>query len=345
MKFVIYGVGAIGGVLAAKLALSGAEVVGIARGPQLAAIRDKGLLLRTPEGEARARFGAAGDPDELEFAPDDVVILSMKTQDTPIALQRLRAAGVTTQAIVCAQNGVTNERFALRRFPNVYAMTVILPSTFSTPGEVTAFGLPHAGILDLGRYPSGSDDVAEMIAAALIKAGFASEVDPAVMESKYGKLVLNLANIIDAALAPGDHARYVAAVRAEAAAVYAAAGIAYRDVGESDPRRETLMHYQAIPGIERVGSSTAQSLARHTGSIETDYLNGEIVLLGRLHDVPTPVNAYFSGLAQRMVGEKLKPGAISIGEVERELQGVMTAFAPPGPGPMIAGNQTGPTGI
>jgi 2-dehydropantoate 2-reductase len=323
MKFVIYGVGAIGGVLAAKLALSGAEVVGIARGPQLAAIREKGLLLRTPAGEEHVRFGAAGDPDEIEFESDDVIILSMKTQDTPVALQRLRAAGVTTQPIVCAQNGVTNERFALRRFPNVYAMTVMLPSTYTTPGEVTAFGVPHAGILDLGRYPSGGDDNAAMIAAALTRAGFASEVDPAVMASKYGKLILNLGNIIDAAVQPGDHSRFVAAVRAEAAAVYAATGIAYRNVGDSDPRRQALMKYQAIPGIDRVGSSTAQSLARHTGSIETDYLNGEIVLLGRLHDVPTPVNAYFSGLAQRMVGEKLKPGAISIAEVQRDLSGFL----------------------
>ena len=323
MKFVIYGVGAIGGVLAAKLALSGAEVVGIARGPQLAAIREKGLLLRTPAGEEHVRFGAAGDPDEVAFGPDDVVILSMKTQDTPVALQRLRAAGVTTQAIVCAQNGVTNERFALRRFPNVYAMTVMLPSTYTTPGEVTAFGVPHAGILDLGRYPSGGDDNAAMIAAALTRAGFASEVDPAVMASKYGKLILNLGNIIDAAVQPGDHSRFIAAVRAEAIAVYSATGIAYRNVGDTDPRRQELMQYQAIPGIDRVGSSTAQSLARHTGSIETDYLNGEIVLLGRLHDVPTPVNAYFSGLAQRMIGEKLRPGAISIAEVERDLSGFL----------------------
>ena len=323
MKFVIYGVGAIGGVLAAKLALSGAEVVGIARGPQLAAIREKGLLLRTPAGEERVRFGAAGDPDEIAFGPDDVIILSMKTQDTPVALQRLRAAGVTTQPIVCAQNGVTNERFALRRFPNVYAMTVMLPSTYTTPGEVTAFGVPHAGILDLGRYPSGSDDNAMTIAAALTRAGFASEVDPAVMTSKYGKLILNLGNIIDAAVQPGDHSPFIAAVRAEATAVYSATGIAYRNVGDTDPRRQELMQYQAIPGIDRVGSSTAQSLARHTGSIETDYLNGEIVLLGRLHDVPTPVNAYFSGLAQRMIGEKLRPGAISIAEVERDLSGFL----------------------
>jgi 2-dehydropantoate 2-reductase len=319
MKFVIYGVGAVGGVLAAKLALSGAEVVGIARGPQLDALRKTGLRLTTPEGSETVRFGAAGDPDEVQFAEDDVVMLAMKTQDTPVALQRLRAAGVTQQAIVCAQNGVTNERFALRRFPNVYAMAVILPSTYSTAGEVLAFGTPHAGLLDLGRYPSGTDAKAEEIAAALNAAGFVSEVDADIMRSKYGKLIQNLANIIEAALAPGDHAALVKAARGEANAVYAAAGITYRDVGDDDPRRQALMRFTPIPGSERVGSSTAQSLARHTGSIETDYLNGEIVLLGRLHGVPTPVNAYFSGLAQRMLGEKLKPRTISAGEVEREI--------------------------
>jgi 2-dehydropantoate 2-reductase len=319
MKFVVYGVGAVGGVIAAKLALSGAEVVGIARGPQLDALRKIGLKLRTPEGESLVRFGAAADPEEIRFAPDDVVILSTKTQDSPLALQRLRAAGVTDQAIVCAQNGVTNERFALRRFPNVYAMTVILPATFVTAGEVAAFGTPHAGILDLGRYPTGADATAETIATALRQAGFASEVDTAVMESKYGKLVMNLANIIEAALAPGDHAALIAAARAEAEAVYRAAGITYRNVGEGDPRRQALLQSQPVAGADRVGSSTKQSLVRHTGSIETDYLNGEIVLLGRLNDVPTPVNAYFSALAQRLVGEKLKPGTVSAAEAEREI--------------------------
>jgi 2-dehydropantoate 2-reductase len=58
---------------------------------------------------------------------------------------------------------------------------------------------------------------------------------------------------------------------------------------------------------------------RHAGSNETDYLNGEIVLLGRLNGVATPVNTYFSGLAQRMIGEKLKPGTVTAAEVEREI--------------------------
>ncbi len=318
MKFVIYGVGAIGGVIAARLALSGAEVAGIARGPQLEAIRKNGLKLRTPDGDAVARFEAADDPEKIAIGPDDVVMLAMKTQDTPVALQRLRAAGVSDQAIVCAQNGVTNERFALRRFPNVYAMTVMMPATFVTAGEVIGFGSPKSGIFDLGRYPTGRDGKAEQIAGVLNAANFDCTIDPEVMASKYGKLIMNLNNIIDAAMAPGEGAEIVKAARAEGEAVYKAAGIAWHATPTDDPRRE-LMQSKPVEGADRVGSSTMQSLTRSAGSIETDYLNGEIVLLGRLHDVPTPVNAYFSGLAQRLVGEKLKPRSITAAEVEREI--------------------------
>jgi len=329
MKFVIYGVGAIGGLLAAKLSLAGNEVAGIARGAQLEAIRKNGLKLRTPAGDAVARFAVADDPEKLTFDADDCIVLAMKTQDTPAALQRLRAAGVTTQAIVCAQNGVTNERFALRRFPNVYAMTVMAPATYVTAGEVNGFGMPKAGIFDIGRYPGGADDVAERLAASFNGADFDCVVDADIMASKYGKLLLNLSNIIEAALPAGQGGPFGAAARAEAESVYEAAGIKWKDLGAANLRRQELLQEKPIPGASRVGSSTAQSLARHVGSIETDFLNGEIVLLGRLHDVPTPVNAYFSDLAQRLLGEKLKPGTITAAEVEREIAAARAALADP----------------
>src|SRR5690606_7217747 len=125
MRFIVYGVGAIGGTIAAALALAGHEVVGIARGRMLDAIRANGLLFRTPEGEHRVSFPCHAAPDEITFRPDDVVLLTMKGQDTQEALLALRAAGADGQAIVCAQNGVANERAALRLFPNVYGMTVM----------------------------------------------------------------------------------------------------------------------------------------------------------------------------------------------------------------------------
>jgi 2-dehydropantoate 2-reductase len=321
MRFVVFGVGAIGGTVAASLALSGREVIGIARGAQLAAINADGLLLRTPETATRANFPCYGDPADVNWRADDVVFLTMKTQDTESALQRLRAAGVSEQPIFCAQNGVANERLALRLFANVYGVTVMMPASYAVPGEVNAFSAPNRGIFDVGRYPSGSDAVARQVVAALEAARIAAFGDPEVMAGKHGKLLLNLRNVIEAALGvEGKSDGFYAAVREEGEAVYKAAGISWPDIGAADPRRDSLMRYQPIEGVARSGGSSTQSLARGLGSIETDYLNGEIVLLGRLHGVPTPANAYFCGLAQRMLREQMPPGAIKPAEIEAGLQ-------------------------
>jgi 2-dehydropantoate 2-reductase len=79
------------------------------------------------------------------------------------------------------------------------------------------------------------------------------------------------------------------------------------------------MAFKPVPGVERQGGSTAQSLARGAGSVETDYLNGEIVLLGRLHGVPVPANAFFVELGARMASRGLTPGAVSLAEIEQGL--------------------------
>jgi 2-dehydropantoate 2-reductase len=315
MRLIVYGVGAIGGVLAAKLALSGQSVAGIARGPQLAALRENGILLRTPAGESRVRFPVVADPSDLSIGEDDAVILAMKTQDTAGALERLRAAGVSAQPIVCAQNGVANERMALRFFPNVYAMMVAMPATFVRPGEVAAFGMPHAGLFDVGRYPAGTDSTVDRLCDVLTAAGFAAFPSPDAMASKYGKLLMNLGNVLDAAAGEaGSSSPLLARARSEGEAVLRAAGIALAEM--DNERRRRLMQVQPIPGAERVGSSSAQSLARGTGSIETDYLNGEIVLLGRLHGVPVPVNAALCTLGHRLVAERRAPGSVRLSEIE-----------------------------
>lgn len=67
MRIIVYGVGAIGGTVAAALALSGQEVIGVARGAQLKAIGEGGLILRTPEGASRAAFPCVSDPTEIAF--------------------------------------------------------------------------------------------------------------------------------------------------------------------------------------------------------------------------------------------------------------------------------------
>ena len=315
MRIIVCGVGAIGGTVAAALALAGQEVVGIARGAQLDAIRADGLRLRTPDGDAGEAGAGVADPGEIAFRRDDAILLAIKTQDTAAALERLRAAGVTTQPVFCAQNGVANERLALRRFPNVHGVTVMMPAAFLTPGEVAAFSTPRHGVFELGRYPAGRDADDERMAAALEAGNVAAFVDEAVMAGKHGKLLLNLRNVLEAALGPeADSAPFVPPLRAEAEAAFAAAGIRWRDVGGSDPRR-ALMRQAPVEGVGRSGGSSTQSLARGTGSIETDWLNGEVVLLGRLHGVPTPANAFLTALGARLARDGLRPGAVTPEEI------------------------------
>src|SRR5947209_20254751 len=120
MRYIIYGAGAIGGVVGGRLFAAERETALICRGRHLEIIREQGLTLREPEGQRRLRIPAVGHPRELTFADGDVVVLTMKSQDTAAALDDLEAAGGGNLPVVCCQNGVDNERMASRRFERVY---------------------------------------------------------------------------------------------------------------------------------------------------------------------------------------------------------------------------------
>jgi len=97
----------------------------------------------------------------------------------------------------------------------------------------------------------------------------------------------------------------------EGEAALTAARIDFASLEEDTARRGDLLRLRAIGARPRPGGSSWQSLARGTGRIEADYLNGEIVLLGRLHGVPTPVNALLQATANRMARERSAPGSLS----------------------------------
>jgi 2-dehydropantoate 2-reductase len=124
------------------------------------------------------------------------------------------------------------------------------------------------------------------------------------MRWKYTKLLMNLANSIEATVTPDpDVKELVRRVRTEGETTLRAAGIDFASRDEDKERRGDRMQVQPVDGQMRGGGSSWQSLARGTRS--TDYLNGEIVTLGRLHGVPTPANA----LMQRVANEQARAGA------------------------------------
>ena len=311
MRYILYGAGAVGGTIGARLFANGRDVVLIARGDHGRAIAADGLRFGTPDGWQTLKIPVVEHPSRLRFRPDDVVIVSVKSQDTTGVLATL-APLAGDVAIVCAQNGVANERRALRRFANVHAMVVMMASVHLRPGVVHVHGWPFSGTCDVGRYPAGSDALDATLAADLEASSIHSAVHEDIMPRKYAKLVSNLTNVLEAA---GGRAVLTSALaedaRREAVAVFAAAGIVVAASAGPSP----VNALAAVDGVERPGGSTFQSLARGASTLETDDINGEIVLLGRLHGVPTPVNARLQRLALRLVTERVPAGSLTLAEI------------------------------
>jgi 2-dehydropantoate 2-reductase len=315
VRFVIYGAGAIGGVLGGRLHEHGHDVVLIARGSQFEAIRDHGLRVESPEGSSLVKVPVISHPADLAFAPEDVVLLTMKSQDTEVALRDLAAAVDRNVPVGCVQNGVENERVALRLFSHVYGVSVMCPASHLTPGVVQAFSAPITGILDVGCFPGGTDAVAEAIARAFRGSAFHSEVRADISRWKYRKLLTNLGNAIEAVCGPDARRGPIGElVTREGERCLRAAGIDFASTAEDAARRDGLLNVRPIGDQPRPGGSSWQSLQRQSGSIETDYLNGEIVLIGRLHDVPTPANELLQRLANDMARRRTLPGVVPVEE-------------------------------
>jgi 2-dehydropantoate 2-reductase len=314
MRFIVYGAGAVGGVVAGRLHLSGADVQVVARGEHLATIRRRGLRLVSPAEDVTLEIPAADSLSGLDVGPDTAVLVAVKSHQTPGVLGDLAAYAPPDATVVSLQNGVANEQTLLRAAEHVLAVTVMLPATHLEPGAVEQASHPVPGMLDVGRYPGGTDERCEEFAAGVRAAGFESVVRPDVMAWKHRKLLTNLGNAAQASCAPSDdRERLVALAREEGERVLATAGIAVVTPEQDAERRGDLITPGAIGS--RGGGSTWQSVRRGTGNVESDYLNGEISMLGRLHRVPTPANDLLRVTVARVVAARAEPGTLDAADL------------------------------
>lgn len=104
MRICIYGAGAIGGYVGAQLALAGADVSLVARGPHLKAMRENGLRLRIGGEEKVARVTATDDPAEL--GPQDTIFVALKAHSIPGVVDQMTSLLGNDTSIVTAVNGI-----------------------------------------------------------------------------------------------------------------------------------------------------------------------------------------------------------------------------------------------
>ena len=302
----------------------------IARGDHGRAVIENGLTLRCPDGTFTVDAPAATGPDGVRLRVDDVLVLATKTHQAEAAINQWADVGVfdgerqvgraaDLLPIFTALNGVASEDIALRYFDRVFAVCVWFPAVMLEPGEVIVRGAPLRGVFHIGRYPTDhavSESDAALLGALQADweaAGCRVELPENVMAWKYRKLIGNLGNAFQALLGDTSGADdLVDAARTEAREILAGAGIDVIPDEVERAAREDSAKVLPVPGTpEQLGGSSWQSLIRGSGNIETDYLNGEIALIGRRIGHPAPVNSRITALARHAARDGLRPGDLT----------------------------------
>jgi thiosulfate/3-mercaptopyruvate sulfurtransferase len=318
-RYVILGAGAVGVTLAAELRRSGRDVVLVGRGRQLDLLQTGQVRYRRPDRAWTVDVPAVGSPDEIRLSSRDILVLATKTHDAddllarwarePVDGGRWRAGEVLP--VFTLQNGLDAERSALRRFATVVGSVLWVPSTYVTDGEVLSPGAPAVGVFWLGNYPNGTPSAAaQRIALDLIQAGFEVQVVTDLTRWKAGKLLASVTFAVDALYTPGrERDRAARLVQTEAGEILSAAGIDAADFRAESTVNLDRFAAEPIDGQLRPGSSTWQSLARGRDA-ESDFLNGEIVLVARQSGRRAPINAAVLARVHRAVQEGTAPGSL-----------------------------------
>ena len=209
MKIAVYGAGAIGGLLGAKLAAAGSDVTLIARGPHLAAMRENGLKLIIDGEEIVTHPNCTDDP--AEAGPQDYVIITLKAHSVPAIAGPMQALLGPETAVVTANNGIPWWYFykiggehegkrlqcidpdgsLWRDIPPERAIgCVVYPaSEIVEPGVVEHH---YGNRFMLGEPDGGKSDRVTALSKALVKAGFKAPVRPKIRDDIWLKLWGNL---------------------------------------------------------------------------------------------------------------------------------------------------------
>lgn len=331
-RYIIFGAGAIGIAVGGVMLNAGLPVTFVTRAVFAEAL-DKGIRVRQAGEEFIVRSQAVTSADELTPENNDVVIITTKSQATASVIEDIASVYDKATPVICLQNGIRNEAIARERFDNVYAALVMMSAVQLQPDLIT---MPRSRSLAIGCYPEGIDVTARQIADDLNGAGLEVTASAYTMAMKWGKLIANLNNAthtitgywLEQGMADRDMRELTLAVREEGLRVLEAARIEVEPPeGEPSPIRILKMTEAlrlppdpsidplALPESQRSYPSMWQDLRLGRKSNEAEFLNGEIIELGRKFGVPTPYNSALLELVNKMFAEGQPPGIYTPAEL------------------------------
>jgi 2-dehydropantoate 2-reductase len=299
----VYGAGAIGSLVGARLHEAGVSVELIGREAQVDAIRANGLLVKGPQEAHLVRVPAT---TTLDGKPD-LILLTVKSQDVQDAC-RCIAQLQPDATVVTMQNGVRSDGEAAEILgrDRIVGCVLNISATYLEPGVVEQ---NTRGLFQVGApYPESAPRVAAVV--DLLNQAIRTEHVPDIARARWTKLMANVNNAIMAitGLPIGKALRHPGLARLSIATIRE--GVRTAQLGgfglDQSRRARTFRLMSTLPmplsylvfrkrlagnfpPDSTYGPSTQQSLRRGSSS-ELDYLNGEIVRLGERIGRPTPYN-------------------------------------------------------
>src|SRR5712672_1312570 len=302
MRIAVVGAGGVGGGFGAALAKAGAEVVFIARGAHLAAMKNGGLKVQGGRGETHLVPTRATD-DPADIGKVDIVLFCVKLWDVESAGQQIRPLIGPDTAVIPLQNGIdAAERLIPILGPNaVMGGVAQISASIVAPGviqQVGTFMRMIFGELDGARSKRGEDFL-----ALCLRAGFDATLSEQILTDLWMKFILLASNasLMAATRQPIGKLRDDPDLRP----IFAAA---YREVADVGRAKGIALPADAVDRIvdltghmpPAMKASMALDLDRGN-RLELPWLGGKVVELGRQLGVPTPTHSMMAAMLKPYV--------------------------------------------
>jgi 2-dehydropantoate 2-reductase len=293
MKVLVYGAGGAGGFFGAQLARAGEEVIFLARGAHLQAIKRDGLRIDMPEGEIVIQPARATD-NPADAGKVDVVILGVKAWQVREAAEAMRPVIGPDTFVVPLQNGVDApaELAAVLGAEHVAGGTCATISWLTAPGRIRS--VMSSNFIRFGELDNRPSERVVRLKDAFKRSGTNVEVPADIQRALWSKFLVVTAfgGVGAVTRAPIGVTRSLPETRRmleqcmeEVLAVAQARGVAMFDNAVAE----------SMSVLDSIGGNATASLQRDIADgrpTELDYWNGAVVRLGREAEVPTPTHSF-----------------------------------------------------
>jgi 2-dehydropantoate 2-reductase len=307
MRIAIIGAGAIGSVIGGLLCKAGEDVILIGRKSHVDAINHNGLILEGQSGKTVIQVKAA---ENLDFKPD-LALLTVKAQDVESSIRKVQLFLSGTQ-VVTMQNGIRSDDqvAGLLGKENIISSIVVFSGQFLESGKVS-YSIPFSNTALLIGEPFCNKGNRLQTLSALLNKAIDTKTSEDIRAAHWTKLIWNLQTAVPAITGLSYQYSYqypnvrelTINLLKEGLKIIQAAGIKTGDVPGFPMEPIVTMAKESLPiassllkkiaeslGKVPVLGSTWQSIKRGKNT-EVDYLNGEIVKLGKRMEIPTPANS------------------------------------------------------